>query len=72
MPDGGPAGAGDQYMRITSNGGFGAGSRLTVLNRTQWLGNYIAAGVTAVEMDLLAPTASTRSRCRSASRSSPA
>ncbi|HET6572127.1 MAG TPA: hypothetical protein VFG68_00870 [Fimbriiglobus sp.] len=50
---GGPTGTADHYIRITASGGFGAGSRLTVLNRVQWTGNYIAAGVTAIEMDLL-------------------
>ena len=54
---GGPAGANDNYLRITSLGGFGgfgdAGSRLTIFNRSQWLGNYIAAGVNAIEVDLL-------------------
>lgn len=53
---GGPAGAGDQYMQLASDGGAGAGSRLTVFNRAQWLGNYNAAGVNAIEMDLLSPS----------------
>jgi hypothetical protein len=44
-----------RYMQITASGGAGPGSLLTVFNRNQWLGNYIAAGVTAVEMDLFAP-----------------
>jgi hypothetical protein len=56
VPDGGPTGAGDGHMRLTA--GAGGTPRLTVFNRSQWLGNYIAAGVTAIEMDLLfTPTA---------------
>jgi hypothetical protein len=58
VPDGGPTGAGDQYMRLTAGPALGGTARLTVFNRAQWLGNYIAAGVTAIEMDLLfTPTA---------------
>ncbi len=57
VADGGPAGAGDRFLQIISDGG-GAGGRLTAFNRTQWLGNYLAAGVTAIEVDLqnLGPT----------------
>ena len=49
---GGPGGAGDHFMEFSSVGGGGAGRFLTVFNLSQWLGNYIAAGVSAVEMDL--------------------
>jgi hypothetical protein len=53
---GGPPGS-THYMQVTALGGFGgSSSRLTVFNQSQWRGNYIAAGVNAVEMDLLAPT----------------
>ena len=52
IPDGGPGGAGDHYIQVTSLGGQGAGNRLTVFNRDQWLGDYIGQGVTAIEMDL--------------------
>jgi hypothetical protein len=48
---GGPAGAGDNFMQVTSDGS-GVGQFLTVFNRSQWLGDYIGAGVTAIEMDL--------------------
>ncbi|MEP6699126.1 MAG: PEP-CTERM sorting domain-containing protein [Verrucomicrobiota bacterium] len=51
VPTGGPAGAGDAFLRITSDGS-GSGGKLTVWNREQWLGNYIAAGVTSIEVDL--------------------
>lgn len=50
---GGPAGAGDRYLEIATNGNAGgSGSRMVVFNRTQWLGNYIAAGVSAISFDV--------------------
>lgn len=49
---GGPGGAGDRYMQISSLGGGGAGNRLTVFNRGQWLGDFVGQGITVVEMDL--------------------
>lgn len=51
-PDGGPSGAGDNYMRLTSVGGQGAGSRMTVLNPAQWAGDYLAAGFPTIRMDV--------------------
>jgi hypothetical protein len=56
---GGPEGAGDQFLQITSNGVTGTpGSRLVALNAAQWAGDYLAAGITAIGMDLknLGPT----------------
>lgn len=50
---GGPAGASDNYLRLTSDGGVGPGGRLSVLNLAQWSGNYIAAGVGSIAMDLI-------------------
>ena len=47
---GGPIGTDDNYLRVTSNGGSGAGSRLVVINSNQWTGNYLGAGVTSVSM----------------------
>jgi hypothetical protein len=52
VPNGGPAGAGDQYLQISS-GSSPLPPRLTAINDSQWLGNFTAAGVTAVAMDLL-------------------
>src|SRR5262245_21659183 len=53
VPTGGPAGAGDEFLQITSNGVANApGSRLVALNAAQWAGNYLAAGITSIEMDL--------------------
>ena len=48
---GGPAGAGDRFIQITSDGS-GPGGRLTVFNRDQWLGDYVSGGIKAVEVDL--------------------
>ncbi len=50
--DGGPGGPGDRYIQVTSVE-EPPGDRLTTFNRDQWLGDYIATGVTAIEMDLL-------------------
>lgn len=50
VPDGGPAGTGDRYMRLTAEGDVGSGGRLAVLNRDQWTGNYLAAGINAITM----------------------
>lgn len=52
IASGGPAGAGDRYIQATSDGG-GSGGKLTTFNRDQWLGDYIAGGVTSVDVDLL-------------------
>jgi hypothetical protein len=48
---GGPAGAGDRFLEITADGS-GADGKLTTFNRTQWLGDYITAGVNEIDMDL--------------------
>ncbi len=53
VPSGGPAGVGDNYLLLTALGGGGAGSRLSVINGApQWRGNYLAAGVTSITMDV--------------------
>jgi hypothetical protein len=52
IPTGGPSGAGDNFLLITALGGSGAGSRLTVLNAIQWTGNFIAAGVSKITMNV--------------------
>ncbi len=49
----GPGGAGDRAMIATATGGGGPGSRLVVFNRDQWTGDYLAAGVNAIGLDLL-------------------
>jgi len=49
---GGPQGNGDRYMRATSSGGSSAGSKLVLIDTTQWKGNYIAAGIGNIHMFL--------------------
>lgn len=49
---GGPDGAGDGYLLLTSVGGFGAGSRLTVINATQWAGDYTTSGISGIAMQV--------------------
>jgi len=52
IPDGGPNGAGDNYLQITSTSGGGPGSKLIVFNLNQWTGDYIAAGVTVISAQM--------------------
>jgi hypothetical protein len=52
VASGGPAGAGDRYIQATSLGGSGPQSRMVILNSSQWLGDYVGAGITAIAMDL--------------------
>src|SRR5688500_13899819 len=42
---GGPGGANDPYLNVTSTGSVGPLGKLTIFNRTQWLGNYNTAGI---------------------------
>ena len=54
VPDGGPEGTGDAFLRVESVGGGGPGSRPVVLNSSQWTGDYQAIGSTfTISMDLL-------------------
>jgi hypothetical protein len=48
VADGGPNGAGDNYLRNYSLGGSGEHSRQIMFNENQWSGNYVAAGVTRI------------------------
>jgi hypothetical protein len=50
IASGGPAGAGDRYLQVASGSLGGLPVSLT-FNQAQWIGNYAAAGVNAVEMD---------------------
>ena len=56
VSDGGPAGAGDNFLQVISDGDtdgiIRAGERLTFFNRLQWTGDYLSAGITAIAMDL--------------------
>ena len=49
---GGPAGAGDAFLEITASTQNGAGSRVVAINGAQWAGNYLAAGVHGIAMDV--------------------
>jgi hypothetical protein len=49
---GGPAGAGDDYLLLSSTGNQGPGGRLVGINVTQWAGNYFTNGVNAITMNL--------------------
>ena len=49
---GGPAGAGDNYLQASASGLAGPGGRLVVIGGPQWRGDYLAAGVTAITMDV--------------------
>jgi hypothetical protein len=53
VPTGGPAGANDNYLRLTALGTDGPGGRLMVLNPGAWGGNWLAAGITSVRMDAI-------------------
>ncbi len=49
---GGPAGPGDAYLQVQGSGGEDDGSVPATFNDTIWTGDWIAAGVTAVSIDL--------------------
>ncbi|MCB9849320.1 MAG: PEP-CTERM sorting domain-containing protein [Phycisphaerales bacterium] len=50
--DGGPAGAGDRYLRVFANQPAGSGSKVATYNQDQWAGDYLTAGVDAVRADI--------------------
>jgi hypothetical protein len=52
IPSGGPTGAGDAYLQIQSHGRSGPGNRPVAMNATQWAMDYLAGGVTTIEMDI--------------------
>jgi len=53
VSSGGPAGAGDQFLKITATGIPGApGSRIVAINLSQWAGNYLTSGINSLTMDL--------------------
>ena len=52
--DGGPTGAGDLYLQNESFGGGDApGSRMAIINRDQWSGDFISSGITAIRLDAI-------------------
>jgi hypothetical protein len=52
ISSGGPAGADDNYLQITALGTGGPGGKLAAFNSNQWAGDYLAAGVTTIRMDV--------------------
>ena len=52
IADGGPAGTGDNFLQVFADGTSVSGGRLTFFNRLQWTGDYTAAGISAITMDL--------------------
>ena len=52
VADGGPVGAGDNYLQNESSGVGQAGSRQAMFNDEQWSGNYLAAGVTGIQAQM--------------------
>lgn len=49
---GGPAGVGDGYLLLQSSGVSGPGGKLVAFSSAQWAGNYLAAGITGIRMDV--------------------
>ena len=50
---GGPAGVGDNYLRNVSSGQtFTAGGKMVMFNTAQWRGDYVAAGVTSIQVSM--------------------
>jgi glucose/arabinose dehydrogenase len=52
QPGGGPGGATDPFLRLTSLGGLGPGSRLVLFSGTAWSGDYLTAGVSGLQLAL--------------------
>jgi hypothetical protein len=53
IPNGGPSGAGDNFLQLEGVGGAGAGNRLVAINLGQWAGDYLAGGIGLISMDLI-------------------
>ena len=52
MPDGGPTGVGDGFVRRSSTGGGGPGARAVIFNLQQWGGDYFGQGIDSIRMDV--------------------
>jgi len=50
---GGQGGASDLYLVVTALGGDGPGSKLSVMNGSQWTGNFLTSGISGIAMDLI-------------------
>ncbi len=52
--DVGPDGVGDNFFQVTADETIAfSGGRLTSFNKLLWTGNYSAAGITAIAMELI-------------------
>jgi hypothetical protein len=49
---GGPAGAGDAFLSTESFGSGAASGKMVIRNVAQWAGDFLAAGVTSISMDV--------------------
>jgi len=52
IANGGPDGAGDNFLQVVADGTLVAGGRLTFFNKLQWSGDYPGAGITTITLDL--------------------
>jgi hypothetical protein len=52
LTDSGPLGIGDSSLKVTANGGGGAGSRLVALNTSAWAGDYSGQGIVSLAASL--------------------
>jgi hypothetical protein len=52
VSSGGPAGADDNYLLVRASGGSGPGSKLAAFNTAQWAGDYLAAGIGTIGMNV--------------------
>ena len=50
--NGGPTGTLDNFLQVQGFGGEGAGSKPNMFNTQQWAGDYLAARITAIELDM--------------------
>jgi hypothetical protein len=50
--NGGPAGSGDSFLEVIADGTDVAGGRMAFFNQTQWIGDYLGSGITAIAMDV--------------------
>lgn len=48
----GPGGATDKYLLLTASGAFGPGGRLVAFSGPGWDGDYVAAGITGIRMQV--------------------
>jgi hypothetical protein len=52
VASGGPDGADDNFLQLGSHGSIGPGGRLAAFNPMQWSGDYTAAGIGAILVDV--------------------